>query len=169
MRTLIALLSLVAGLLAGTAAHADEDIVVEAIVEAPVAEVYKAWATSAGLESWLAPHADIDLRVGGLMRVTYDPAGKLGDAGTIENRVLAFERDRMLTIQVAKAPDDFPFRTIVSSMRTVLTFEPASDGRTLVRVVGSGFTADPDSQRMKNFFSRGNAQTLAMLQKRFGK
>lgn len=169
MRHLFALFGLVVLLVTGTAARAEEPVVIEGIVDAPVAEVWKVWTTRAGLESWLAPHADIDLRVGGLMRATYDPAGTLGDAGTIENRVLAFERERMLTIRVSKAPDDFPFRQIVSGMTTVLSFEPESDGRTLVRVSATGFTDDPDSQRMKNFFARGNARTLTQLQRRFQK
>lgn len=169
MRSLFALMSLVIGLATACATRAEEPMVIEGIVAAPVAEVWKAWTTKAGLESWLAPHADIDLRVGGLMRSTYDPKGRLGDAGTIENRLLAVERERLLTIQVAKAPDDFPFRPIVSSMKTTLTFEPTADNRTLVRISATGFTDEVESQRMKNFFSRGNARTMTQLQERFQK
>ena len=36
-------------------------------------------AAVSGLRSWLAPHAEIDLRIGGLMRANYDSRGALGD------------------------------------------------------------------------------------------
>lgn len=56
-------------------------------------------ATSTGLKAWLAPHAEIDLRIDGLMRANYDPNGSLGGPGTIGNRILAFEPERMLSIR----------------------------------------------------------------------
>ena len=148
-------------------AVAAESILTEGVVDAPVAAVWAVWWTSAGLESWLAPHADIDLRVGGLMRATYDAKGVLGDAGTIVNQVLSFEPERMLSIQVAQAPAAFPFRDIVSTMWTVVYFRPTPDDRTELRIVGLGFTAAAQSQQMKAFFQQGNAYTLAQLQKRF--
>lgn len=54
-------------------------IVAEATIDAPTDSVWNAWATGAGLRSWLAPHAEIDLRVGGCMRTNYSPQGSLGD------------------------------------------------------------------------------------------
>jgi uncharacterized protein YndB with AHSA1/START domain len=115
----------------------------------------------------LAPNVDIDLRLDGLMRTNYDPKGSLGDPGTIENRVLSFEPEKMLSIRVAKAPDKFPFKTKIGEMWTVLYFEPTSDGKTLLRIVGLGFGSDEESQRMKEYFKKGNAFTLSQLQKRF--
>jgi uncharacterized protein YndB with AHSA1/START domain len=142
-------------------------IVTEGVVDAPVSEVWSAWTTSEGLRSWLAPHVDIDLRIGGRMRTNYSATGALGDAGTIENRILAFEPERMLAIQVSKSPDGFPFRDSISSMWTVLYFSPVADGKTHLRIVGLGFTDDEQSQKMKAYFTRGNQFTLEQLQKRF--
>jgi hypothetical protein len=42
----------------------------EGIVDASLDRVWAAFTTSDGLRSWLAPNAEIDLRVGGLMRTT---------------------------------------------------------------------------------------------------
>jgi len=162
------LLTLVVSLLASAAqAKASESIVTEGVVSAPVAAVWNAWATTSGLKSWLAPHADIDLRIDGLMRTNYDPKGSLGDSGTIENRVLAYEPERMLSIKVAKAPEQFPFRSKIGDMWTVLYFHPTPDGKTTLRIVGMGFGTDVESQKMKEFFKEGNAYTLIQLQKRF--
>ena len=160
----IALFSLVAWALP---ARALDFIVTEGVVAAPVTTVWTAWTTTTGLKSWLAPNVDIDLRLDGLMRTNYDPKGSLGDPGTIENRVLSFEPEKMLSIRVAKAPDKFPFRTKIGEMWTVLYFEPTSDGKTLLRIVELGFGSDEESQRMKDYFKRGNAFTLSQLQKRF--
>ena len=148
-------------------ANANESIVTEGVVDAPVADVWNAWTTTAGLKSWLAPQVDVDLRIDGLMRANYDPKGSLGDAGTIENRVLSYEPERMLSIKVAKAPEKFPFKARIGDMWTVLYFQALPDGKTSLRIVGMGFGSDEESQRMKAFFTQGNAYTLAQLQKLF--
>jgi uncharacterized protein YndB with AHSA1/START domain len=131
--------------------------------------VWDAWTTSKGLRAWLSPQADIDLRIGGLMRSNYNEKGMLGDAGTIENKVLSFEPQRMLSIQVARAPADFPFKARVGEMWTVLYFSPAAGNKTALKVVAMGFKPDADSQVMRDFFNRGNAATLVDLQKYFAK
>lgn len=137
------------------------------LINAPPREVWTAWTTGSGLRAWLAPHAEFDLRLGGLMRTHYKPDGVLGDEGTIENRVLAYEPERMLAIQVARAPATFPFPQAVKHMWTVLYLSPAEGERTQLRIVGLGFTDEPESARMREFFQRGNAYTLQQLQKRF--
>ncbi len=154
-------------LLAAPRVQSADSIVAEGVVAAPVPVVWAAWTTAAGLKSWLAPHADIDLRLDGLMRTNYSPTGTLGDAGTIENRILAFEPERILAIKVAKAPAGFPFGNALFSMWTVLYFTPADGDRTHLRIVGLGFTPDEDSQKLKAFFAQGNQVTLEQLQRRF--
>ena len=142
-------------------------LVHETVVEAPVEQVWAAWTTSAGLRAWLAPHADFELRLGGKMRANYQADGVLGDAGTIENTILAFEPQRMLAIKVTKAPAGFPFPNAVERMWTVLYFTPASATRTHVRVVSLGFGSDAESRGMRDFFAEGNAATLSQLQALF--
>lgn len=160
---------LVLALCLTAAAGATESITSEGTVDAPVAEVWAAFTTGAGLRSWMAPHADIDLRVDGEMRANYRSEGTLGDASTIVNRVLSFEPLRMLSIRVARAPADFPFPAAIQAMWTVIHFEALAEARTHLRVVSMGFTPDDESQKMKAFFERGNAYTVAKLQQKFRK
>ena len=148
-------------------AQATGPIVAEVVVEAPVDAVWAGWTTSDGLRSWLAPHADIDLRVGGLMRTNSRAQGALGDPHTIENAVLSFEPGRMLSIKVAKPPAGFPFPTAVLEMWTVIYFDAGGTGRTRVRVVSLGFQPSEESQKMRAFFERGNVTTLEQLQRHF--
>ncbi len=142
-------------------------VVHEGIVDASLDQVWTAWATSEGLRSWLAPHAEIDLRVGGLMRTNYSAQGQLGDAQTIENTILSLEPQRMISIKVSKAPDTFPFPNAIRQMWSVIYFEAAGPSRTTVREVSLGFSADQESQRMRAFFNQGNATTLSQLQRHF--
>ena len=167
MKQLAWLSVLIATVALALPAKATDSIVTEGVFGAPVGTVWNAWTTTVGLKAWLAPHADIDLRIDGVMRSNYDPKGSLGDPGTIENKILSYEPERMLSIKVAKAPEKFPFKAKISDMWTVLYFQPTVDGKTLLRIVGMGFGTDGESQRMKEFFVQGNAFTLTQLQKQF--
>lgn len=158
---------MVAILSGGAAAQNVSPIVSEGIIEAPLDAVWAAWTTSEGLRSWLAPHAEIDLRVGGVMRTNYSAQGVLGDPQTIENTVLSFDPKTMLSIKVAKTPAGFPFPNAIQQMWTVLYFEETGPRRTQVRVVSLGFRPDEESQKMRAFFDRGNAVTMQQLQRHF--
>lgn len=141
----------------------------EGVIAAPVAAVWAAWTTTEGLKSWLAPQADIDLKVDGLMRANYQAGSSLEDKTTIVNRVLSYEPGRMLSIRVARAPEGFPFPNAIKSMWTVMYFDKVSETETRMRVVSLGFGPDDESQKMRAFFEKGNAFTLQQLQKRFSK
>jgi uncharacterized protein YndB with AHSA1/START domain len=155
-------------LLCGTARAQDVGpISHEGVVDGPLEQVWAAFTTTDGLRAWLAPHVDIDLRVGGLMRTNYKAEGRLGDAETIENAILSFEPQRMISIKVAKPPASFPFPNAIRAMWTVLYFSPAGPNQTTVREVSMGFSADSESQKMRAFFNHGNATTLSQLQRHF--
>jgi uncharacterized protein YndB with AHSA1/START domain len=165
-RTVLPLL--LTAILCGPASAQDTGPVVhEGVVEAPLERVWAAFATSEGVRAWLAPHAEIDLRVGGLMRTNYNAQGQLGDPQTIENTILSFEPARMLSIKVSKPPANFPFANAVRQMWTVVYFDADGPTRTKVREVSLGFGSDEESQRMRAYFSKGNATTLAQLQRHF--
>jgi uncharacterized protein YndB with AHSA1/START domain len=142
-------------------------LVHEGVVAAPVGEVWAAFTTGKGQESWMVAHSEVELKVGGRMRTHYDPKGVLGDAKTIENEIIAYDPERMLSIKVKKFPEGFPFPNAVKSMWTVIYFEALSPRTTRVRIVGLGFGDDEESKKMRAFFDRGNAFTLKKLQERF--
>ena len=142
-------------------------LVHEGIVDAPLTKVWNAWSTSEGLRLWMAPHAEIDLRVGGLMRINYNPNGQLGDSQTIINTVLSFEPQRMISIKVTKTPEGFPFPNAISQMWSVVYLAAVDANRTAIREATLGFSSDDESQRMRKFFDKGNATTLSQLQRHF--
>lgn len=140
-----------------------------AIVDAPMEEVWKAFTTKEGMESWMVAHAEIDLRVGGRMRTHYSPDGVIGDENTIENIILSYEPNRMLSIKVGKPPANFPFKAAVKHMWSVIHLEPLDDGRTRFTVCGMGYGDDEDSRKLRAFFDKGNDWTVKQLQAKFAK
>ena len=148
-------------------AQDDKRLIHEGIVNAPLDQVWAAFTTREGLESWMAAHAEIELKLGGTMKTQYDPKGTIDDAKAIENTILSYEPTRMLSFKVTKAPQGFPFPNGIRNMWTVVYFEVQGEKATRVRVVSMGFGNDDESKKMRQFFNRGNAFTLQLLQKRF--
>jgi uncharacterized protein YndB with AHSA1/START domain len=145
----------------------DNPLVHEGIVAASLDEIWTAFTTKKGQESWMVAQSEVDLKVGGRMRTHYDPKGKIGDAKTIENTIICYDPKRMLSLKVSKPPEGFPFPNAVKNMWTVIYFETTGPKTTRVRIVGLGFGDDEESKKMRAFFDRGNAFTMKKLQERF--
>lgn len=137
----------------------------EADLNVPVEKVWWVFSTDEGYRKLGVAQAKIDFRVGGKMLTHYKPDGVIGDEGTIENTILAFEPPRMLAFRITKPPQGFPFMQAYNETWSVVTLTDLGNGRTHLRLAGMGFTADPESQRMRAFFDQGNAWVLAELKK----
>ena len=151
------------------AANATDELVTEGTIAAPVEKVWEAFATKEGQESWNVSHAEIELKVGGKMKTHYDPKGQIGDPNTIENTILCFEPNRMMAIQCANPPMNFPYKDAIKSMWTVLYFEDAGPSLTKLRIVGVGYGDDDESRKLRAFFDKGNSYTLKKLEEKFAK
>jgi uncharacterized protein YndB with AHSA1/START domain len=142
-------------------------LVQERIISAPVDQVWTAFTTKQALESWMVAHAEIDLRVGGLMRTHYDPEGTLGDPQTIENTILSFHPQRMISIKATKPPASFQWKDAIEKMWSVIYLEPVGPGRTRVTCCGFGYDQSEASQEMRKHFDAGNNWTLDRLEEYF--
>ena len=142
-------------------------LVHEAVVEAPPPDVWTAIATPEGWRSWAAPAAWRDPADPDLLETAYDPAARPGQPQTIQQRFILAVPGRLLAYRTIKAPAGFPdFETF---MRVVSLIELSPDGarRTRVRLTMVGYPDDEAGRRLAGFFDRGNAVTLARLQRRF--
>jgi hypothetical protein len=140
-----------------------EPITYDATLDAKLDDAWNAFATSKGWKSWAVAQAEVDLRNGGRIRTTYSKTATLGDESTIENTIMCYDPKRMLSFRVTRFPKGFPFPKAVESMWTVIYFESVSENRTKVTVRSMGFTADEESQKMREFFVRGNKITMDAL------
>ena len=133
-------------------------LVIELEVPAPVSEVWKAFATSDGLSTWLFPHATVDLKPGGDWLVHF-PGGSTG-GGTI----VSFVAEKELVIS-ALAPDKFP-QVRETRTRAVFQFEPRGNS-TVVRLTQTGWKSGDEWTRAYAYLAAGNAELLATLHQRF--
>jgi|SRR5881409_1839529 len=149
------------------AAALSEPIVSEAVINAPIGEVWKVWITKEGIESWMVAKTDIDLRVGGTWRTSYSKDSNLNDDMAIHHTILAYDPGRMFAFRTIKPPKNFPFPTAILKTWTVVYFEPVGESRTKVTVRMLGYEDNAESQKMRAFFESGNKTTLDNLMKKY--
>jgi uncharacterized protein YndB with AHSA1/START domain len=144
-------------------AHSDRALVQEAVIDAPVAEVWKLFTTSEGARQWMAPRIEIDLRVGGDFRSSYNPQSTLDDEHTIINRTLSYLPERMLSIQNVQAPAGFQHPELFIQTWSVMTFNVMDEQRTRVRIAGLNYGEGAEWDVLYAHFERGNAYLLRLL------
>jgi uncharacterized protein YndB with AHSA1/START domain len=141
--------------------------ITEGFINTSTPEVWRLFTTAEGYKLTGVAHAEVDLRIGGSIRTHYDPKGQLGDSRTIVNEILAYEPERMLAMRIKQAPADFPYPDAIDGTWTVIYLTPAGDNMTQVRIIGLGYTDQPKSQAMREFFAEGNRSTLDHIAKRY--
>lgn len=120
-------------------------ILVEAIVEAPPAEVFQLWTTPAGVQKFFAADARIDARTGGRYEIIFNPTAdpEGARAGTKGAKILHYEPDRRLDFEWSVGVPDvsWDLRPMDFATHVELSLEPVPDdpGKTRVRLVHEGF------------------------------
>jgi len=165
----VALVVAAAFAVAGSLAHAQSlapDIIVTAVVNAPVAEVWKAWTTPAGIESFFAPKAaKVEPWPGGAFELWFGvdlPEGSRGSEGCKVHSVrpmqqFVFEWNAPPTIPVIR-----PLRTLV-----YLDFKPLPGDRTEVTLRNFGYGDGDDWAKTKAYFTSAWTGVMTSLEKRF--
>ncbi len=147
-----------------TTAAGERILVEEVWLDAPVATVWAAYATADGWESWAAPKAEVDLRVGGTIRTQYDPAAAIGDPGTNTLRIVNYVPERLLTLKADLQPN-WPelLKQDADNLSNVILFEEVAPGRTRLRSYGIGYRDTPEYDELLGFFQQANAGLYAKL------
>ncbi|MEU4409649.1 SRPBCC domain-containing protein [Streptosporangium sp. NPDC023963] len=109
----------------------------------PPERVWAALTTAEGLGTWFGHRAEVDLRVGGQAKLSWDS----GDTATLTIERLEPPRVFGYTWPVAGLPDGDPRRTYVE-----FRLEPAGAGTTLT-MVESGFAQLADAEAHKAAYS----------------
>lgn len=142
------------------------DIVVVKTINAPVAEVWKAWTTTEGIESFFAPKAvKVEPVAGGAFELWFGvtlPEGSRGCEGCKVHSVrpmeqLVFEWNAPPTIPTIR-----PLRTLV-----YLDFKPLPDNKTEVTLRNFGYGDGEEWAKNKAYFAAAWPAVMANLEKRF--
>ena len=137
----------------------------ETIVHAPVADVWKAWTTSAGIESFFAPEAVVDPKPDGAFDIHFNPYAAPGMKGADNMRFLSLQKDRLVSFTWNAPPHLAEART----QRTVviIRMEPLNAGETRVRLTHTGWGDGGEWDKAYDYFDNAWGRVLANLQKRF--
>jgi uncharacterized protein YndB with AHSA1/START domain len=163
------LLALAATSHAQTTQPADSSVAItEAVIAAPAAEVWRVFSTDDGYTLLGVAKAKVDFRAGGMLWTTYDPKIELSSAGAIGTEILAIDPGRVLATHIKQPPTGFPFTTAYKTVTNTITLTDLGDGRTNLRIAMHGFDATDESQKMRDFFVKGNAWVLQKLQSHYG-
>jgi uncharacterized protein YndB with AHSA1/START domain len=161
-RLLPLLLSLV---LWNAPASSAENLMTEGFINAPLGEVWQLFTSVEGLRRAGAAQAEVELKIGGVIRTHRDPKGKLGDDETTVQRILAFDPQRMLALRFEQTPLSLPGRDAASDTWRVMYFAAAGDGMTHIRIVGLGFHDAAASQALRKHLDVTHRTMLAQLAK----
>lgn len=141
-------------------------IVVRESIPAPRAAVWAAWTTSAGLMTFLAPRARVELRAGGPFEAWFDPSAEPGSRGSEGCEVLAWIDGEMLTFSWSAPPSLGHLRAARAFV--VVKLADADGGKgTTVELVHGGFAAGDGGKRVRAYFANAWPFVLSNLKKRF--
>ena len=132
----------------------------EVTIPGTPSDVWTAFTTGPGLDTWLWSDCTVDLREGGEWTVHY-PGGKTG-GGTIVH----FTPMRSIELR-AMAPEQFP-TVRRERTRAIFEFEAAGNG-TRVILTQSGWKQGKEWDDAYEYLAKGNAQLLTQLWRRFAK
>ena len=137
----------------------------QAVVAAPIAEVWKAWTTREGVKSFFAPDANIEARSGGPFEIYMNPYAAPGMKGADDMRVLAVQEPTMLSF-TWNAP---PSQPEIRAQRTVVIvrLRAVDDKTTEVTIHHLGWGEGEKWDATYAYFDRAWAAVLSNLQKRF--
>jgi uncharacterized protein YndB with AHSA1/START domain len=142
------------------------DIVVSKVINAPVEEVWKAWTTAAGIESFFAPKAArVEPVAGGAFELWFgvnNPEGSRGSEGCLVHSVRPMEQ----LVFEWNAPPDLP---TIRRLRTLvyLDFKPLPDGRTELTLRNFGYGDGPDWTKTKAYFEQAWPAVMGNLEKKY--
>lgn len=137
----------------------------EAAIAASLRDVWDAWTTRRGVQSFFAPDARVDLAVGGPYEILFDPDAPAGSRGSEGCKVLSFLPDRMLSFDW-NAPPQYPR---IRNERTwvVVQLTPGPVGSTRVELTHLGWREGDDWNQVFHYFQRAWDIVLGRLAHRF--
>jgi uncharacterized protein YndB with AHSA1/START domain len=140
-------------------------LVNETVVDAAPADVWAAISTAEGWKGWAVPVAWTPTP--DMIETSYSPTAAPGDPSTIRQQVLLRVPRRLMVFRTVKAPAGFPDFDTYSKVVSAFELEPAGDGRTRVRLTGTGYEDSEAGRRLLGFFEKGNQVSLDALKARF--
>jgi len=142
------------------------DITVTRVINAPVEEVWKAWTTAAGIETFFAPKAvSVEPVPGGAFELWFgvnNPEGSRGCEGCLVHSVKPMEQ----LVFEWNAPPELP---AIRKLRTLvyLDFKPLPGSRTELTLRNFGYGDGPEWTKSKAYFEKVWPAVLGSLDMKY--
>lgn len=157
--------------LASGAAGAKQSVISQAVVDAPPAQVWSALTTEAGLESWLAKDATVNLGPGsggGSIAWMVQTEGTFRELTTTQ-QVIFHQAERMLAYRVT-LDHDVPFcQPCYEKTWTVVRLESLPTASTRVTLEVCGLEEGEEWVKLRQALSMRNADVLQKLRSHFAR
>ncbi len=133
-------------------------------INASIEEVWNAYTTQQGWQAWAVPMAEVNWKVGGLIRTNYNTKGKIGDATTIVNHIVNYVPNKLITLQAELSPH-FPkfMQDDAKDFYNVIYFNAIDAQHTQVESYGIGYKNTEKYQELMKFFIPANKQSYQHL------
>ena len=151
--------------LAVPAVAAERAIDKEVIVPAPVQAVWQSWTTKAGIESFFAPEAEVDAKVGGAFHIHINPYAEPGLKGADDMRFMALQPPTMLSFDW-NAPPSLPQARQQRTFVIVRLADVDNGKATRVTLHHTGWGEGGEWDKAFAYFDRAWGNVLANLKTR---
>jgi len=138
----------------------------EVIVSASLDEVWEAWTTLAGVKTFFASKANVELAIGGPYEMFFNLDAPPGSQGGEGLKVLSYLPKEMLSFEW-NAPPDFPTLREKELTWVVVQFEPLQSNRVRVKLTHLGWKDGDEWERLYQYFLRAWEIVLGRLVYRF--
>jgi uncharacterized protein YndB with AHSA1/START domain len=130
----------------------------EVVVDASVADAWRAWTTEKGIKSFFAPECRIELRVDGSFEMIFLPEGEPGQRGGEGVRFLAIQPEKMLSF-TWNAPPHLP-KARGQWTHVVIRFSEVDGDRTRVTLRHDGWGEGGEWDEAFAYFERAWIETV---------
>lgn len=139
-------------------------LIQEFTVHVPLDSVWNAFTTQRGWEGAFVAVAEVDLKIGGSIKSSYDTNARIGDSTTIVNNIINYVPRKFITLQ-AELTENFPafMKSEAKHFYNVIYFEEVEAGKTKVTSYGIGYKNNPKYLSLLKFFIEGNAYSYLNL------
>lgn len=148
------------------AAGAPPQIYKSLVVPAPAPEVWKAFTSKEGVQTFFAPDAKIELKKNGAYELYFVPEAPAGSKGSEGCQVLQFEAPRKLQFSWNFPPTLPAARARGDKTKVTITLIPEGEG-TRLSLSHDGWQASPEHEQGRAYFDKAWTLVLMRLKKRF--
>jgi len=139
-------------------------LIQEFIINVPLDSVWNAFTTKKGWESAFVAISEVDLKVGGTIKSSYNKNATIGDSTTIVNHIVNYVPKKILTLQ-PEVSENFPefMKKEAKDFYNVIYFREFSKNKTKVESYGIGYKNTPKYLSLLKFFILANEKSYLNL------